>query len=230
MKWTCSRGFTLIELLCVLSLIAILSAMLFPVFAQVRGAARKTVCASNLRQLGVAVAMYAHDYDDHYPIGSDMPERYTYIGLGDPSTQQLKSLKTMPLLRDILSPYTKSHDIWHCPSDIGDATLPMQDLEGSPISLALNPTGYARMGTSYLYRLRLGLDGIAYPGGCALEGASADQSFGPERSAVLVDAAPGWHGEVMSLESQRINILFADGHVKLHDGINFLSSWLCDPQ
>jgi len=61
------RAFTLIELLVVIAIIAILAAILFPVFAQAREAARKTQCVSNLRQLGVGVLAYAQDYDEMYP-------------------------------------------------------------------------------------------------------------------------------------------------------------------
>lgn len=59
-------GFTLIELLVVIAIIAILAALLFPVFSQAREAARKTVCISNIRQLGLALGMYAQDYDSLY--------------------------------------------------------------------------------------------------------------------------------------------------------------------
>lgn len=60
-------GFTLIELLVVIAIIAILAAILFPVFAQARSAARKTACLSNLKQLGVAIGLYTQDYDETLP-------------------------------------------------------------------------------------------------------------------------------------------------------------------
>src|SRR5687768_4270631 len=62
-------GFTLIELLVVIAIIAILAAILFPVFAQAREAARKTSCVSNLRQIGVGILMYSQDYDEEFPDG-----------------------------------------------------------------------------------------------------------------------------------------------------------------
>src|SRR5438132_3273033 len=60
-------GFTLIELLVVIAIIAILAAILFPVFAQARDKARQTACLSNLKQLSLGVLMYAQDYDEVLP-------------------------------------------------------------------------------------------------------------------------------------------------------------------
>ena len=62
------RGFTLIELLVVIAIIAILAAILFPVFARAREKARQTSCLSNVKQTALAMMMYAQDYDEVYPI------------------------------------------------------------------------------------------------------------------------------------------------------------------
>jgi prepilin-type N-terminal cleavage/methylation domain-containing protein len=61
------KGFTLIELLVVIAIIAILAAILFPVFAKARAAARKSAGISNLRQIGTGTMMYAQDYDEKFP-------------------------------------------------------------------------------------------------------------------------------------------------------------------
>lgn len=62
------RGFTLIELLVVIAIIAILAAILFPVFAQAREKARQSACLSNMKQVSTALMMYAQDYDEALPV------------------------------------------------------------------------------------------------------------------------------------------------------------------
>jgi prepilin-type N-terminal cleavage/methylation domain-containing protein/prepilin-type processing-associated H-X9-DG protein len=69
-----SAAFTLIELLVVIAIIAILAAILFPVFAQAREKARQTACLSNFKQIGMGFKMYAQDYDEMYPMGNDDKE------------------------------------------------------------------------------------------------------------------------------------------------------------
>src|SRR5690242_10155784 len=73
MRRTWQPGFTLIELLVVIAIIAILAAILFPVFAQAREEARQTACSSNLKQIGTAMMMYAQDYDETYPCYATYP-------------------------------------------------------------------------------------------------------------------------------------------------------------
>src|SRR5437870_12262848 len=77
----CRTGFTLIELLVVIAIIAILAAILFPVFAQAREKARQTGCLSNTKQIGTAVNMYLQDYDETFPFSDDFGKpRYNIKG------------------------------------------------------------------------------------------------------------------------------------------------------
>jgi prepilin-type N-terminal cleavage/methylation domain-containing protein/prepilin-type processing-associated H-X9-DG protein len=92
-------GFTLIELLVVIAIIAILAAILFPVFAQAREKARSTACLSNLKQVGMATRMYSQDYDEI------LVPNYLFTSSG-----------TRAWFPDILAPYVKSPDVFVCPS------------------------------------------------------------------------------------------------------------------
>ncbi len=97
------RGFTLIELLVVIAIIAILAAILFPVFARARDRARMASCTSNMRQIGVAAMMYAQDYDEHFA-----PHYAQWIS-GDWTTRYFG-------FYDALAPYTMNEQIYICPS------------------------------------------------------------------------------------------------------------------
>ncbi len=224
-------GFTLLETLLVLALIAMLSALLFPTLLKVRRVAHKPVCSSNLRQLGIAIGLYAQDWDERYPLGSDSPERYLYIGLGDKQPGDIERLSTMPLLRDLLHPYAPNHELWRCPSDHGSLFRPpMKDLNGEVVEVDLNPSAYERLGTSYLYRMRLGLKNTRYGSGCVMGDPPEPRVYGAEGSAVLVDAAADWHNPDRDLQAKKMNVLFADGHVNMVNDLAFLIAWLCDPQ
>src|SRR5206468_802830 len=102
-----TAGFTLIELLVVIAIIAILAAILFPVFAQARENARKISCISGLKQLGTAVLMYAQDYDDYLPNNLDG----SIAGKKDTNLWYDLSGTGM------VDPYLKNKQIWFCPSD-----------------------------------------------------------------------------------------------------------------
>ena len=106
-----SQAFTLIELLVVIAIISILAAILFPVFAAVREKARQTSCASNLRQIGVAVMSYVQDNDEHFPCEGGYQTPLYFQPTADSTP-----------LRDI-QPYAKSYDIYKCPSYINFYSL-----------------------------------------------------------------------------------------------------------
>ncbi len=106
-------GFTLIELLVVIAIIAILAAILFPVFAQAREAARKTACLSNTKQMGLGIVMYTQDYDEVFPMDSwDVPA----IGSADNDLGSGAYQSSVTWIWQIM-PYIKNRQIFVCPSD-----------------------------------------------------------------------------------------------------------------
>ncbi len=98
------HGFTLIELLVVIAIIAILAAILFPVFARARAKAEQTSCLNNQKQIGLALMMYAADNDN------TLPSAYYYVN-GATSANGYVHWSGM------VNPYVKNNQIWVCPSD-----------------------------------------------------------------------------------------------------------------
>jgi prepilin-type N-terminal cleavage/methylation domain-containing protein/prepilin-type processing-associated H-X9-DG protein len=137
------RGFTLVELLVVIAIIAILAAVLFPVFARARKQARKTICVSNIKQIQTALLMYARDNDNTLPPHYDNLRRQTW---GDIDVE----------VAAILLPYVTQGmtaggglklgtGVWLCPED---------DVAGGPLGADRQASGWERR-TSYWYNLWL---------------------------------------------------------------------------
>lgn len=125
------KGFTLIELLVVIAIIAILAAILFPVFLQAREKARLTGCLNNLKQLGVAFKMYVDDHKGRYPAGAQRI---------DPSTPKIHPEQYQGWVTwDIaIFPYVKNVAVFGCPSDGARRTEKIPGVKPHKRSYALN--------------------------------------------------------------------------------------------
>jgi prepilin-type N-terminal cleavage/methylation domain-containing protein len=203
------RGaFTLIELLVVIAIIAILAAILFPVFAKAREKARQTACISNVKQIGMGWMMYVQDYDERFPPNNSPnapgSEWMMRPGAAFPCKpcRPINRVTGQPYdPRPFAQPYIKSNDLFKCPSDNGiPTTIAAEPSQGQPI--------WKFEGTSYCLNTvvnRLGtLAAIPEP---------ADTYMGAE--------VYGWHGDdaanrwAATTGHPNRMAYFVDGHAKV---------------
>ncbi len=201
----------MIELLVVIAIIAILAALIFPVFARAKAAAKQSACASNLKQIGSAILIYMNDYDDVFPSAVDPVDKFRpEIWSSQPEFQA--RIPYMPLLHEALQDYIKSHEVFHCPSDQGTSVV-----DNFPdIGFETAPSMYATYGTSYFFRTEI-----------AFRYFQQTQFQLPANVNVLFDASGFWHGSTPRIrlnqnmqdlyaiyQGYRYNTLFGDMHVK----------------
>jgi prepilin-type N-terminal cleavage/methylation domain-containing protein len=208
-------AFTLIELLIVIAIIALLAALLFPVFSRAREKARQSACLSNLHQIGLAVSMYLQDYDDYFPYAiSPMEVYHNFWPKCSPTFGA--QVPYLPQFHVVLQPYTKSHQVFDCPSDTG------YDIHGFDGCFSTNcplldrpaeahPSSFIQWGTSYYYRTELA------------EGHySLGSLMAPSAILVAADGAGTWHGQ-MPVQDNWYDCLFADNHVKAINAVKVRS-------
>jgi prepilin-type N-terminal cleavage/methylation domain-containing protein/prepilin-type processing-associated H-X9-DG protein len=220
------RAFTLIELLVVIAIIAILAAILFPVFAKARESARAIVCVSNLKQIGDGFMMYTQDFDEAWPSIISGPS------MGDGCAPNLGWLNANGGWATLVYPYIKNGGVFVCPSAAPVPFWWSGDVQGWCGS-AENQT-YANMlaqdapmGVTYMYRKALA--GAPWFAG----GPITDSEFElPSQNIVCYEYA-SWHMGEPSITVYRsgytpdqiskfgLNCLFADGHVKKIIGHQF---------
>jgi len=202
------RAFTLVEILVVIGIVALLGAILFPVFSRVREKGRATTCSENLHQIGLAVAMYAQDYESKFPLGGDPIDINSSVWSNQDGGRWVAVIPTLKPLPLVMAPYLKSSETWHCPSDFG-----FSHAEGHPTSLLdTHPSCFDKWGMSYFYNTRLALNGKTLAGVQAYDNFTPYDTYGPDQISVFYDADGSWHGG--QKEDRRYNVLMADGHVK----------------
>ncbi|MBC8139590.1 MAG: DUF1559 domain-containing protein [Fibrella sp.] len=239
------NGFTLIELLVVIAIIAILAAILFPVFSQAREKARATSCLSNLKQMGLGLIMYSQDFDEAMPpawIGySEDPSK----SVGFPGTARWQ---------DVVQPYVKNTQIFTCPdSDTKFVPVPagkiVNDIDPATGQPYVAENGGYAMNVSYFADL------VAHPPTPVPDTAWAGNGSrtladipDPAGTVYVMDFKNGWGsfqcvwaggkgswweqptvdnnanpptlgvgGWLVALHQRRLNVSFCDGHVKSVD-------------
>ena len=219
------RGFTLIELLVVIAIIAILAAILFPVFAKAREKARQTSCLSNLKQIGTSILMYAQDYDETYPIEYSMDA---------PDTSQIPL--TWP---NRVMPYIKNVQLFKCPTD---RRTPNADFAGCRTILESYAWNYAfgRETNCGYAATTLSLGEVEAPAQCAmLWDDSADwlaAGWGAAFNTIdSADCARSLDADVLGgRHNGGDNFMFADGHAKWYrlratSGVHTIGGITTDP-
>ncbi len=132
-------AFTLIELLVVIAIIAILAAILFPVFAQAREKARQTSCVSNEKQVATAILMYAQDYDELFPLAIPQNRIFWYGTPADVTATNPESMaRRMSYFTNATQPYVRNWGVYSCPSATSSNPFGLQ----TPVSIAIAYNGY----------------------------------------------------------------------------------------
>jgi prepilin-type processing-associated H-X9-DG protein len=207
---------------CEVPIIAILAAILFPVFAQARDKARQAACLSNLKQVGTALQMYSQDYDERLPATCSWGRRWAWINkqlngpckqdgitAATPNTTYLGPVQTpVRYIQEMLHPYAKNEQLWFCPSVGRDRT-------------STGPGGatFGFNGTTYIWNHST--NSPPKGAGVTVSGLAVAAVPRPAEAPVLWDM-PYWYVpgrdcpelDDKSAHALGLNVVYADGHAK----------------
>jgi len=200
-----TNGFTLIELLVVIAIIAILAAILFPVFAQAREKARQTSCLSNCKQMGLATMMYVQDYDETFPIA-------LYF------TADASGPCTMTSYHEVV-PYQKNAQMQICPSDSSqlDVAAALNNLHAPPACATSAPLAKVSYQPNYAV-----IPFANPPGSPNIQVVTLAQINFPAQTSEFSDATVSAGGSYPLLSAPiqgrhmgNVNAVFVEGHAKV---------------
>jgi len=230
-----ANGFTLIELLVVIAIIAILAAILFPVFAQAREKARGITCISNLKQLGTATMMYVQDYDETFPMAFGWGASYggwtNLINRPVPPDEFVDTDVWRVSYSNAVQPYVKNYGVYTCPSSTvsgggySGVSIPVKIsytynglLQSSPMAGVVSPSGlimlHSGRGRGYLQNADM-----AQPALICTNAADRTCTYKPAVSGCsgsVNGQTSGFFGSTdgMAIHGRGQNVAYTDGHAK----------------